>query len=85
MNFYLTQVISSHGVFNTYFFLPETSGPKCANCVGRGRHDNAWHTLFEYLAFQLDQEDVMTTLQETGEQPLTQDSLVVIMLRSADG
>ncbi len=29
-------------------------------------------------------EDVMTTLQEMGEQPLTPDSLVPIMLKSAD-
>ncbi len=30
-------------------------------------------------------EDVMTTLQKIGEQPFTTDSLVPIMLKSADG
>ncbi len=52
---------------------------------GRERDDDAWHTLFECAAFQLYREDTMTTLQEIGEQPLTLDSLVLIMLESTDG
>ncbi len=37
MNFYLTQVVSAHGAFNTYIFrmkLMESS--KCTNCNRRG-------------------------------------------------
>ncbi len=52
---------------------------------GRDDDDDALHTLFEYPAFQLYQEDMITTLQEIGEQPLTPDNLVpMIMLKSAD-
>ncbi len=76
MDFYLTYVPILH----------ETSGePKCANCDKRGQYDDACHILFQYLTFQLYQEDVMTTIQETGEQPLTPNSLVPILLRSAEG
>ncbi len=86
MNFYLTQVMSCHGAFNTYLFhMKLAESPDCFNCDRRGRDDDAWHTLFEYLTFQLYREDAMTTLQEMGEQPLTPDSLVLIMLRNANG
>ncbi len=34
---------------------------------------------------QLHPDDIVTTLQEMGEQPLTPDSLVPIVLRSGDG
>ncbi len=40
--------------------------------------------LFESPAFQLYWEDAMTTLQEMGEQPFTLNSLVLIVLKSAD-
>ncbi len=72
MNFYLTQVMSGHGAFNTYLFrMKLAESPKCANCDRRGQDDDAWHTPFECPAFQLHQEDVMTTLQEVGEQSHT--------------
>ncbi len=58
--------------------------PECTNCDRRGWDNDAWHTLLEYPAFQLYWEDMMT-LQKKGEQPLTPDSLVLIMLKSADG
>ncbi len=58
---------------------------ECANCGRRGRDDDAWHTMFEYPAFQLYWEDLMTMLKEVDEQSLTPDSLVPIMLRSTDG
>ncbi len=75
MSFYLTQVLSDHEAFNAYLFrMKLAESPECANCDRRGRDDDAWHTLFECLAFQLYQEDVMTTIQEMGEQPLTADS-----------
>ncbi len=85
-SFYLTQVMSSHGAFNAYLFRMKLVGsPACSNCDRRGRDDDAWHTLFECPAFWLHWEDAMTTLQEIGEQPLTPDSLVLIMLKSTDG
>ncbi len=51
-------------------------------CDRRGWDDDAWHTMFECLAFQLYQEDAKTTPREMGEQPLTPDSSVPIMLKS---
>ncbi len=57
---------------------------ECANCDRRGRDNDVWYSPFECPAFQLYQVDVITTLQEMGEQPLTVDSLVLIMLKSAD-
>ncbi len=65
MDFYITQVMSSHGAFNKYLFhmrLAESN--KCVNWDRRGRDDDAWHTPFECPAFQLYREDVMTTLQQ---------------------
>ncbi len=54
MNFYLTQVVSSHEAFNTYLFLMKLAESlECTNCDRRMRDDDAWHTLFECLAFQL--------------------------------
>ncbi len=86
MNFYLTRVMSSHGAFNAYLLrMKPVEGPECTNCDRRRRDDDAWHTLFECLAFQLYWEDVMTTPQKMGEQPITPDSLVPIMLKSTDG
>ncbi len=86
MDFYLTQVMSDHGAFNVYLFrMKLVESPKCTNCDRSGWDDNARHTLFESLAFQRYQEDVMSTLQEKSEQPLTLDNLVTIMLRSAEG
>ncbi len=86
MNFYLTQVLFGHGAFNAYLFhMKVAESPECTNCDRRGWDDDAWHTLFECLAFQLYREDVMTTLQKKGEQPLTPDSLVPVKLKSADG
>ncbi len=90
MNFYLTQVISGHGAFNTYtqvisghrafnaylLCMKLAENPKCTNCDRRGRDNDAWHALFECPAFQLYWEDVMTILQEKGKQPLTSVSLV---------
>ncbi len=85
MNFYLMQEMSGHGAFNAYLFrMKLVESPDCSNCDRRGRDDDAWHTLIECLAFQLYQEEAMTTLQEMGEQPLTTDSLVPTMLKSAD-
>ncbi len=64
----------------------EASGkPECTNCDRTGRDDDAWHILFGCTAFQLYQKDAMTTVQKMGEQPLTPDSLVSIMLKSTDG
>ncbi len=58
MNFYLTQVMSSHGAFNAYLFrMKLAESPDCSNCDRRGRDDDAWHTPFEYLAFRLYQEE----------------------------
>ncbi len=86
MNFYLTQVMSGHGAFNAYLFrMKLAESPECSNCDRRGRDDNAWHTLFEYPAFRLYLEEVMTTLEKMGEPPLMPDSLVPIMLKSAEG
>ncbi len=59
--------------------------PKCAKCDRRERDDDAWHILFEHLAFQLYQENMMTTLQEMGEQPFTLNSVSPIMLQSTEG
>ncbi len=73
-NFYLTQVMSGHGAFNAYLFpMKLVESPKCTIC-DRRRWDDAWHTLFEYRAFQLYWEDVMTILQKEDEQLLTPDS-----------
>ncbi len=41
--------------------------------------------MFESPAFQPFEEDVMTIVQEMGEKPLTRGSLVLVMLRSAEG
>ncbi len=57
---------------------------ECANCNERGPNGDAWHTLFKCSAFQLYWEDLMTTLQEMDEQLPLLDSLVSIMLRSAE-
>ncbi len=86
MNFYLMQVMSSHGAFNVYLFrMKLVESPNCSNCDRRGRDDDAWYTLFECLAFQLYWEEAMTALQKTGQLPLTRDSLVPIMLKNAEG
>ncbi len=80
---HLTQVMSGHGAFNAYLFRKKlVENPKCDR---RGRDDDAWHALFECPAFQLYWEDVMITRQKKVEQHLTPDSLVPIMLKSADG
>ncbi len=82
MNFYFTQVMSGHGEFNAYLFrMKLVENSECTNCDGKERDDDAWHTLFESPGFQLYQEDAMTTLQEMGEQPLTLDSLVLMIKR----
>ncbi len=86
MNFYLKHVMSGHGMFNAYLFrMKLADSPDCSNWNRRGRDDDVWHILFECPAFQLYREDAKTTLQEMGEQPLTPDSLVLIMLKSTDG
>ncbi len=78
-----TQVMSGHGAFNAYLFhMKQVESLKCANCDRRGRDDDAWHTLLEGPTFQLYWEDAMTTPPKMGEQPLTTDSLVQIMLKS---
>ncbi len=54
MNFYLMQVMSSHGAFNAYLFRMKLGeSPECCNCDRRGQDDNAWHTLFECPALRL--------------------------------
>ncbi len=86
IDFYLSQVMSGHGAFITgLLHMKLAESPECSNCDNRGRDDNAWHTLFGCLALQLFREDVMTTLQEMSEEPLTPGSLVSIMVRSAKG
>ncbi len=86
MNFYLTQAMSGHVAFNAYLFrMKLVDSPDCSNCDRRGRDDDAWHTLFQCPAFQQYREDAIMALQEMGEQPLTPDCLVPIMLKSADG
>ncbi len=68
-------------------FIPHmklAESPECTNCDRRGR-DDAWHTQFECPVFQLYWEDVMTNLQQMGDQPFTPNSLVLIMLKSTDG
>ncbi len=77
--------MSDHRAFNAYLFrMKLVDSPDISNCDRRGWDDDAWHNLFECPAFQLYWEDAMTTLQEMGEQPLTSNSLVPIMLKSAD-
>ncbi len=77
--------MSVYGAFNTCLFhMKLTKSPDCSNSDRRGWDDDAWHTLFECLAFRLYWEDAITTLQDMGEEPLTPDSLVPIMLKSAD-
>ncbi len=50
MDFYLTQVMSSHVAFSAYLFrMKLAESLECA----RGRDDDARRTLFECLAFQL--------------------------------
>ncbi len=79
MNFYLTQVMSGHGAFNAYLFRMkltvieeiEITMPGGTPCLSV-RH-------FEYW------EEALTALQKTDEPPLTLDSLVSIMLKSAEG
>ncbi len=86
MNFYLMRVMSSHGAFNAYLFrMKVVESPECSNCERRGQDDKTWHTLFECLAFQLYWEEAMTALGKTGDPHLTPDSLVPIMLKSAEG
>ncbi len=54
MNFYLMQVMSGHGAFNTYLFhMKLVESLECSNYDRRGRDDDAWHTLFECPAFRL--------------------------------
>ncbi len=66
MNFYLMQVMSSHGVFNAYLFhMKLVESLECANCDRRERDDDdAWQTLLECPAFQLYWKDAMNTLQK---------------------
>ncbi len=64
-------------------FIVRTNNPLIED--RRGRDDDAWHTLFECPAFQLYWEEAMTALEKMGEPPLTPDSLVSIMLKSAEG
>ncbi len=86
MNFYLTQVTSSHGAFNAYLFhMKLADSPECSNCDTRGLDDDTWHTLFEWPAFRLYWEEAMTALEKMAKPPLTPDSLVLIMLKSAEG
>ncbi len=86
MDFYLTQVIHDHEAFNMYLFrIRLVESLKCANCDGRGRGDSAFHSLFECPTMQLYWENVMTTLQEMSEQPLTLDSFVPVISRSTKG
>ncbi len=82
----LMQVMSGHGAFNAYLFCMKlVESPECSNCDRRGWDDDAWHTLFECPAFKLYREEAMTALQKTSEPPLTPDSLVPIMQKSAEG
>ncbi len=77
--------MSGHVAFNAYLFhmrLMECS--ECANSI-KERKMIMPGTHCSVLAFQLYQEDVLTTLQEMDEEPLTPDSLVPIMLWSAKG
>ncbi len=85
MNFYLTQVMSGHRAFNGYLFrMKLAESPKCSKCDRRGWDDDAWHTLFECPAFRFYREEAITTLEKMGEPPLTLDSLIRIMLKSAE-
>ncbi len=78
--------MSSHEAFKAYLFpMKLAESLECTNCERKGRDDDAWHILLECPAFQLYQEDVRTTLQKMGEQFLTQDSLIPIILKSSDG
>ncbi len=58
--------------------------PECANCEWRSWDDDAWHTLF-VSGIPKFQEETMTTLQETGEEPFIPDSLVLTKLSRAEG
>ncbi len=85
IDFYLTLVMSGHGLFSVYLFCMKlVKSPECGNCNKRG-WDDPWHTLFDYLAFQQFQDETMTTQQEMCEEPLIPYSLVPIMLRSVEG
>ncbi len=78
--------MSRHGAFNAYLFRMKLMlSPERTHCDRRGRDDDAWHTWFDCPVFQLYREDAMTTLQKMGEQPLTPDRLVSIMLKNWDG
>ncbi len=70
----LPQVMHGHGAYNAYLFpMKLVQSLERANYVRRGQDDDdAGHTLFACPAFQLFQEDVMTTLQEMVEKPLHQ-------------
>ncbi len=86
MNFYLMQVMSGHRAFNAYLFLMKLAeSPECSNCDWRGWDDDAWHTLFECPAFWLYREEAMTALEQMDKLPLMPDSLIPIMLKSAEG
>ncbi len=79
-------VMSAYGAFSAYLFCMKlVESPNCTNCDRRRRDNDARHTLFECPAFQLYREDMMTILQKKGEQPITPDRLIPIMLKNADG
>ena len=86
LDFWLTQVMSGHGVFNKYLHrMGISTSPECSNCDIRGRDDDAWHTLFECPAFNDIREEAQRSISALGEEPLTPESLVPVMLRSSTG
>jgi len=59
LDFWLTQVMGGHGVFNKYLHqMSILTSPEYSNCDIRGRDDDAWHTLFQYPVFNDIREDV---------------------------
>ena len=85
MNFHLTQVMSGHGCFNAYLHrMRIKAGPECSHC-DYGWNDGPQHTLFECEAWLCEREELVQTLSKLGiQEPLETETLVPIMLRSAE-
>ncbi|KAJ8939101.1 hypothetical protein NQ314_011232 [Rhamnusium bicolor] len=77
VNYYLTQALSGHGIFNTYLYaIGKANNKECHYC---GTIDTPDHAIFECGHFAADRAPALE-----GGNTLTQDNLIERMLTSKD-
>jgi len=79
-------MMSGHGCFNQYLArMGKVEADICFHC-DRGQVDSPQHTLFECVAWRRERSELVRSLDEIGEdEALAPNTLVPIMLRSAEG